>query len=76
MALYKRIYNTCYKSLKHEPYVFLEFLKMSYIHSSHLSSHSNVQLSFPNVEPRTFWSTETTVIPNSTLGKGKIPEVF
>ena len=27
--------------------------------------------SLPNVEPRIFWSTETTVIPKSTLGKGK-----
>ena len=29
-----------------------------------------------NVELRVFWSTETTVIPKSTLGKGKITQVF
>ena len=45
------------------------FWKISYIHSSRLCSHSNVPLSFPNVEPHIFWSTETTVIPKSTLGK-------
>ena len=28
-------------------------------------------LSFRNVEPRVFWGTGTTVIPKSTLGKGK-----
>ena len=31
------------------------FWKISYIHSSHLCSHSNVPLSFPNVEPHVFW---------------------
>ena len=45
------------------------FWKISYIHSYRLCSHSNVPLSFPNVEPHIFWSTETTVIPKSTLGK-------
>ena len=68
-------YNTRHKSLKQEPFV-LNFLQISYIHSSHLCSHSNVPLSFPNVEPRIFWSTETTVIPKSTLGKEKITQVF
>ena len=48
------------------------FWKILYIHSSHLCSHSNMPLSFPNVEPHIFWSTETTVIPKLTLGKGKI----
>ena len=56
--------------------VFLNFWEILYIHSSHLCSHSNVPLSFPSVEPRVFWSTETTVIPKSTLGKGKITQVF
>ena len=55
---------------------FLIFLKIFYIHSSHLCSHSNVPLSFPNVEPRIFWSTEMTVIPKSTLGKEKHTQVF
>ena len=45
------------------------FWKILHIHSSHFCSHSNVPLSFPNVEPRVFWSTETTVISKSTLGK-------
>ena len=52
------------------------FWKILYIHSSHLCSHSNMPLSFPNVDPRIFWSTETTVIPKSTLGNGKITQVF
>ena len=67
--------NTPHKSLKQEPFV-LNFLQISYIHSWHLRSHSNVPLSFPNVEPRVFRSTETTVIPKSALGKGKITQVF
>ena len=46
--------NTRHKSLKQEPFV-LNFLQISYIHASHLCSHSNVPLSFPNVEPRVFW---------------------
>ena len=45
------------------------FWKISHIHSSHFCSKSNVPLSFPNVELHVFWSTETTVIPKSTLGK-------
>ena len=60
-------YNTRHKSLKQEPFV-LNFLQISYIHSSHLCSHSNVPLSFPNVEPRVFWSTEMTAIPNQHWG--------
>ena len=55
--------NTRHKSLKQKPFV-LNFLRISYIHSSHLCSHSNVPLSFPYVEPRVFWSTEMTAIPN------------
>ena len=68
-------YNTRHKSLKQEPFV-LNFLQISYIHSWHLRSHLNLPLSFPNVEPRVFWSSETTVIPKSTLGKEKITQVF
>ena len=68
-------YNPRHKSLKLKP-CFLNFLQISYIQSLRLCSHSNVLLSFPNVEPRVFWSTETTVIPKSTLGKGKITQVF
>ena len=67
-------YNTHHKSLKQKPF-FLNFLQISYIHSSHLCSHSNVPLSFPTVEPRGFWSTEMT-IPKSTLGNGNIIQVF
>ena len=53
--------------MKQKPFV-LNFLQISYIHSSHLCSHSNVPLSFPNVEPRVFWSTEMTAIPNQHWG--------
>ena len=49
---------------------------ISYIHSSHIRSHSKVPISFPSVEQRLFWSTETTVIPKLTLGKGKRTQVF
>ena len=60
-------YNTRHKSLKQEPFV-LNFLQISYIHSSHLCSHSNVPLSFPNVEPSVFWSIEMTANPNQHWG--------
>ena len=60
-------YNTRHKSLKQEPFV-LNFLQISYIHASHLCSHSNVPLSFPNVEPSVFWSTEMTANPNQHWG--------
>ena len=68
-------YNTRHKSLKQEPFV-LNFLQISYIHSWHLRSHLHLPLSFRNVEPGVFWSSETTVIPKSTLGKEKITQVF
>ena len=51
------ICSTRHKSLKREPFV-LNFLQISYIHASHLCCHSNVLLSFPNVEPSVFWHTE------------------
>ena len=54
----------------HLSWIFSKF------HSWHLRSLTNVSLSFPNVKPCIFWSTETTVIPKSTLGKGKITQVF
>ena len=72
---YSSTYSPHHKSLKQKPIV-LNFLQFSYIHSSHLCSHSNMPLSFPNVEPRVFWSTEITAIPESTLGKGQITQVF
>ena len=53
--------------MKQKPFV-LNFLQISYIHSSHLCSHSNVPLSFPNVEPSVFWSTEMTANPNQHWG--------
>ena len=49
---------------------------LTFSHSLYFCSHSNVPLSFPNVESRTFWSTETTVTPKSTLGKRKRSQVF
>jgi len=67
--------NPRHKSLKQKPFV-LNFQQISYIHSSHLYSHSNVPLSFPNVEPHVFWCTEMTAIPKSTLGKGEITQLF
>ena len=60
-------YNPCHKSLKQKPFV-LNLLKISYIHSSHLCSHSNVPLSFPNVELSVFWTTEMTANPNQHRG--------
>ena len=60
-------YNTRHKLLKQEPFV-LTFLQISYIHSSHLCSHSNMPLSFPNVEPSVFWSTEMTANSNQHCG--------
>ena len=60
-------YNTRHKSLKQRPFV-LNFLRISFIHSWHLCSQLNVPLSFPNVEPRIFWSTEMTAIPNQHWG--------
>ena len=66
-------YNPRHKSLKQKPFV-LNLLKISYIHSSHLCSHSNVPLSFPNVEPCILWG--TTAIPKPILGKAKIAQVF
>ena len=63
------------------PIIFLQFVrKVQY--ASHIVetdtvevSHSNVPLSFPNVEPHVFRSTETTVIPKSTLGRGNVHSV-
>ena len=46
----------------------LNFLQISYIHASHLCSHSDVLLSFPHVELSVFWSTEMTANPNQHLG--------
>ena len=46
----------------------MNFLHISYIHASHLCSHSDVSLSFPNVEPSVFWSTEMTANPNQHWG--------
>ena len=61
-------YNTLHKSLKKKPF-FLNFLQISYIHSSHLCSHPDVPLSFPNVEPHLFWSTEMTAISCGADGR-------
>ena len=46
-------YNTRHKSLKQ---------------TSHLCSYSNMPLSFPNVEPSVFWSTEMSANPNQHWG--------
>ena len=68
-------YNARHKSLKQEPFV-LNFLQIFYIHSIHPCSHSNVPLSFPNVEPSVFWSTEMTANPNQHWGRGKSHKCF
>ena len=60
-------YNTRHKSLKQEPLI-LNFLQIFYIHTLHPCSHSDVPLSFPNVEPSVFWSTEMTSNPNQHWG--------
>ena len=73
--IFSYTHNTRHKSLKQEPFV-LNFLQISYIPSWHLRSHLHLPLSFRNVEPGVFSSSETTVIPKSTLGKGKITQVF
>ena len=81
LALWSRNYfgshgnNTRHKSLKQEPFV-LNFLQISYIHSSHLCSHSNVPLSFPNVEPSIFLEHWNDCKPKSTLGRGKSHKCF
>ena len=67
-------YNTGHKSLKEEPFV-LNFLQISYIHPLHLCSHSNVPLSFPNVEPSVFWNTKMTANPNQHWGEENHPSV-
>ena len=64
------IYNTRHKSLKQTPFLS-NFLEQSWDFYFTLFSPLKCAFSLPNVEPRVFWSTETTVIPKSTLGKGK-----
>ena len=60
-------HNTRHKSLKQEPFV-LNFIQISYIHALHLCAHSNMPLSFPNVETSVFWSTEMTANTNQHWG--------
>ena len=68
-------YNPRQKSLKQTPLV-LNFLENSWdLLLTNLFS-LYCALSLPNVEPRVFWSTETAVMPRSTLGKGKRTQAF
>ena len=67
--------NTRHKSLKQTPFLS-NFLEKSWHFYFTLFSSPKCAFSLPNVEPRVFWSTETTVIPKSTLGKGKQTQVF
>ena len=46
----------------------MNFLQIFYIHTLHPCSHSDVPLSFPNVEPSVFWNTEMTANPNQHWG--------
>ena len=68
-------YNPRQKSLKQTP-LLLNFLEKSWdLLLTNLFSLW-CALSLPNVEPRVFWSTETAVMPKSTLGKGKRTQMF
>ena len=46
---------------KRHRFLWITFIIHYNIHSSHFGSHSNVYVSFPDVEPRLFWSTERSV---------------
>ena len=70
-------YNVRHKSLRQEPFV-LNFLQFFYIHSLHPCSHSNVPLSFPNVEPSVFslkWL-QTQINMTGERGSGKSLKCF
>ena len=72
---YRRASNTRHKSLKQT--LFLSnFLEKSWDLYFTLFSPLKCAFSLPNVEPHVFGSTETTVIPKSTLEKGKQMQVF
>ena len=47
--------------------ICLEF-SPNFFHASHLCSHLNVPVAFPNVERSVFWSTEMTANPNQHWG--------
>ena len=66
-----KYYNTRHKSLKQTETVSVEFSRKFLIFTLHTFVLTQIAPLLPNVEPRVFWSTETTVIPKSTLGKGK-----
>ena len=71
----RETYNTRHKSLKQTPFDpnFLE----NFLHPLFALLFSlKCGPFFPNVELHVFWSTETTVIPKSTVGKGKRARVF
>ena len=68
-------YNTRHKSLKQTPFLS-NFLEKSWDFYFTLFSPPKCAFSLPNVEPRVFWSTETTVIPKSTLGRGNRHKCF
>ena len=68
---YRRASNTRHKSLKQTLFLS-DFLDLYFT----LFSPLKCAFSLPNVEPHVFGSTETTVIPKSTLEKGKQTQVF
>ena len=61
-------YNTRHKSLKLTPFL-VNFLENSWDLLITLFFSVKYAFSLPNVEPRVFWSTETTVIPQSNIGE-------
>ena len=72
---YRRASNTRHKSLKQTLFLS-DFLEKSWDLYFTLFSPLKCAFSLPNVEPHVFGSTETTVIPKSTLEKGKQTQVF
>ena len=70
-----KIFNQQYSSqIVETGAICLEF-SPNFLHSL-LTPSFSLKCAPLNVEPRVFWSTETTVIPKSTLGKGKITPEF
>ena len=67
-------YNTRHKSLKQTSFEFSRKCLTSTLRASVLTQMCPSPS--PILTPHVFWSTETTVIPKSTLGKGKHTRVF
>ena len=68
-------YNTRHKSLKQEPFVLI-FFQISFIHSSHLCSHSSVPPLLPQCWAERILEHWNDCKPKSTLGMGKSHKCF